>query len=410
MSTTDGAFSGLLSLPTELRCHIYDYLLADPHAITISAGYITCFGNRIQDLARKTDIPGLPLYLAPLARRHHDACLLSVAKPPTIAVENGHMDNIEGEKLGYPAPLALLLTSRLINDELTDYMRGRRRIAQTHSSTHSEMGVYGDAEDKEGLSLYVSYPYGVLVLKSLYPFLLKQARRIYISGYYTAPQDNERLSTVSVLPDTSDGEHLTPSSSFAAASFSTPTSGPTLGLHRSSNNNNHPPRRIARHGVSVHSSRPRLRLDPPPPREERHASRTTNLFPSFSKATSTLALAALSHLVRTVLPQGPTQLVQLSARILYPGEDTYCVVWSDGNSPVTHILRNICGGNIDMKVKRGDLGTGMRLEARPKPDARVVSTSWETWKARNRTGSRARTGGRMGVADMDHFLSGEESV
>jgi hypothetical protein len=272
MSIADSTYSGFLSLPTELRCHVYHYLLAEPHAITVSAGYVTCFGNRIQDRARKTEIPGLPLGLTPLARHQHDTSLLSVAQPPTVAVED-----IEGEKPVLPAPLALLLTSRTLNDELTDYMRGRKMIAQARSKDTGR-GAQEVEEDMEGLSLYVSYPYGVLVLKSLYPFLLKQARRVYISGHYTSPQDDEPEQ------ETEDGEieGLTPSNSFAACSFTTPTSGPSLRHNRSFSNAS---QRTARH------SQPRLRLDSPT-----LSTRTTTAFPPFPKPTSSLAPAVLSSL------------------------------------------------------------------------------------------------------------------
>jgi hypothetical protein len=388
MSATDSTYSGFLSLPTELRCNIYDFLLADPHAITISAGYITCFGDRIQDRARKTEIPGLPLDLAPLARRHHDSSLLSVAKPPTIAVDNEHMEDIEGEKLGLPAPLALLLTSKLVNDELTDYMRKRRIIAQARSTDPSGTAQEVE-EDQEGLSLYVSYPFGVLVLKALYPFLLKQARRIYISGYYAVPQ-----ASVSTLQDSDDeeSERLTPSNSFATPSFNAPASGPTFRHHNRSFS------RTARNPVSAHSSsRSRLRLDPP----TRPATITTS-FPPFS---SSHATAALSHAIRTLFPNGSTCLTKLEARILYPGENSYGNVWSNEDSPVCHILRSIFGGNISMKVKRGPLGTGVLFGAKPKTDGRSVSTSWETWKGKVDVRGR---GGRMSVGDLDIFLTGEE--
>ncbi|KAI4693869.1 uncharacterized protein J4E84_002445 [Alternaria hordeiaustralica] len=407
MSVTDSSsYSGFLSIPTEIRCQIYDYLLTEPHAITISAGYTTCFGNRIQDRARKTEIPGLPLDLAPLARRHHDASLLSVAKPPTIAVENGHMEDIEGEKLGFPGAVALMLTSRLINDELNDCVRRRRHIAQARSTVDADGVVHDNEEDQEGLSLYVSYPYGVLVLKHQYPYLLKQARRVYISGYYTPQQENQ------VDPrdlQTSHDERLTPSSSFAAPSFTTPSSGPATSFTRSSS------RRTARHGVSVNASRPRLRLDPPLPRESRQTTSIHTTFPSFSASTSAEAPAALAHLITTLFPKQTTPLTKLTTRILFPGEDSYGSVWGDDNSPVSHILRSIRGGKIDMKVLRGSLGTGLRLTARPKPETRIVSTSWVNWKkgdvaARGAAGMVRRAGGRLGVSDLDAFLMGEEGA
>jgi hypothetical protein len=386
---TNSTYSGFLSLPTELRCHVYDYILSEPYAITVSAGYITCFGNRIQDRARKTAIPGLPLDLAPLARRHHDTSLLSVAKPPTISIDNVLMEDIQGEKLALPAPLALLLTSKLVNDELTDYMRGRNVIAQARSTNTG--GASQDAdEDQEGLSLYVSYPYGVMVLKSQYPFLLKQARRVYISGYYAAPEDDTPYMTEA---HDEEEERLTPSNSFAAPSFNAPASGPRLRLNRSFT-------RVAHNPVSAHSTRPRLRLDPPS-----HTTTSTS-FPLFPKPTSSLAPVALSTLIHTILPQGSTQLVKLSARILYPGENSYGNVWSNEDSPVCHILRNICGGDISMKVKRSHLGTGLLLEAKPKTDGRSVSTSWENWKGKDDARGRAR---RIGVQDLDSFLVGEEN-
>jgi hypothetical protein len=398
---TPSTYSGFLSLPTELRCQIYDYLLSDPHAITISAGYITCFGNRIQDLARKTDIPGLPLDLAPLARCHHDTSLLSVARPPTVAVDNGCTSGIEGEQLGYhlPAPLALLLTSRFIRDELTDYKRGRERMAEARA-TESIGATKHVEEDEEGLSLHVSYPYGVLVLKSLYPFLLKHARRVYISGYFTHPQADGPSSRLS--PDTGEENRLTPTNSFSA-SFNTPASGPTLS-RRGSNSSWRRPGPYP--SVSANVSRPRLRLDPP---LARNNSRATTVFPFYPTTTSKPALAALSHLVRTLLPPEPTQLVQLSARILFPGDNSYGIVWGDDDSPASHILRSICGGKINMQVKRGNLGTGLRLTASPKPDARVISTSWENWKAGGsvRNGVRVWGGARPCIADLDDFLTGE---
>jgi hypothetical protein len=396
-------YSAFLSLPTELRCQIYDYLLSDSHAVTISAGYTTVFGHCIQDCARKLDIPGLPLNLSPLVRPIRDASLLSVAKPPEIAIDNGRTGIAEQDTgtLGMPAPLALLLTCSLVNDELTDYMRGRKQIKTARArSANSNTGKedLNAEEDKEGLSLYVTYPYGVLVLKSMYPYLLKQARRVYISGYYTNPKDFEPGSPTS--SDGSDEERLTPSNSFAVAeSFGAPTSGRSF--LRSSRMN------ITRRRTSAaNAARPRLRLDPPLQRQERRTSQTQLSFPHFSDATNTLAPTALAHLIRTLFPPTPSQCTKLSARILYPGENSYGTVWSDDNSPVSHILRNVCGGKIDMKCKRGALGTGLSLSAQPKLDGRVVSTSWENWRVGNAVGVTRRS--RMDVGDLDAFLVEEE--
>ncbi|KAF2128848.1 hypothetical protein P153DRAFT_367176 [Dothidotthia symphoricarpi CBS 119687] len=378
-SSIDRAYSAFLALPTELRCHIYDFLLADSQAVTISAGYVTIFGNRIQDRARKTEIPGLPLDFAPIVRRHYDASLLSVANPPEIPIDNGWMSEVGEGKLGYPAPLALLQTSRLVNDELQDYMNKKKAIAQAQTSDESEDDE--EEEDEEGLSLYVTYPYGVLVLKSMYPFLLKQAKRVYITGYYSSPKDAE--PEIEERHEASDEELLTnsveDSESFGPRrirSFVRLAAGRT----RSS---------------TSPTSRPRLRLCGAHRSHQSSIPEIKTLFPSFSSKTMAHAPDALAHLVRTLLPPSPTQLVKLSARIVYPGE--YKFVWSD-DSPVTHIMRSICGGKIDMQVKRSSIGTGLYLVARPKTDGRMISTSWVNWRV-----SPEKRGG-VDVEDLDGFL------
>ncbi|CAE7196468.1 hypothetical protein CFE70_007805 [Pyrenophora teres f. teres 0-1] len=404
MPIPDSTYSGFLSLPTEIRCHIYDYLLSEPQAVTVSAGYLTCSGNRILDTARNREIPGLPTSLTPVARRGHDKSLLAFATPPTIPIDHGreNVDDDAGEKLGFPAPVALLLTSHLINDEMADCMRRRKRLAEARSKTDADGVIQDDANDKEGLTLYVSYPYGVLVLKSLYPYLLKQARRVYVSGYYTPPGETEPL-------DTNNGESLTPDSSLATTSFNTPASGPSPTLVRPSSNS---ARRPARPGqASNPAPRPRLRVsDMRLPSEIRQMNQIRALFPSFSSSTSEHAPAALADLILTVFSKNPTPLTKFTARILFPGENTYGSVWGDDNSPVTHILRNMSGGKIDMKVLRGALGTGLRLTARPKRDTRIVSTSWVNWKKglvpRGRRGNNW-VEGKLGTEDLDTFLVGD---
>jgi hypothetical protein len=225
-STRDSGdiYCAFLSLPTEIRCEVYGYLLAESHAITISAGYTTSFGHRIQNRARKHSIPGLPLDLAPLVRHTRDASLLSASNPPEVPLDSVVSSNVAPgtDMLGMSAPLALLLSCRQVNDELTDFKRGRKQI-KTARARLMNPDATGDesvaADDTEGLALYVTYPYGVLVLKSMYPYLLKQARRVYISGYYTSPASTPPTSASSSF-------EAQPSHSFAVAeSFGAPTSG-----------------------------------------------------------------------------------------------------------------------------------------------------------------------------------------
>lgn len=407
------AYCGFLSLPVELRCHIYGYLYTDPQTITVSAGYITVFGSRIQDRCRETEIPGLPLELTPLVRCEYDPKLLSVANPPTVP-----MEDIESEKLIYPAPMALSLSCRLVYDEMTDFVSGQQRIAQALSKDVRSK-TEDSEQDKDGLSLYVTYPYGVMVLKQIYPYLLKHAKRVHISGHYTPTPEGEPLPALvpssSMNSEVDINDRLTPSSSFVAAeSFGTPApldyrNGNSNGSHHGSLKRPAPTSQSQTHRSNT---RPRLRLDPPLTSTARQSTRTALTFPAYAPATSGLAPCALSHLVSTLLPPTPTRLTKLTARILYPGENSYASVWSDEASPICHILRSICGGKIDMQVKRGAAATGVCLTARPKPESRIVSTSWEHWRLGNREGASTLAGRRRSAAaggsvnDLDGFLRG----
>lgn len=405
-------YCGFLSLPTELRCHIYDYLLAEPHAITISAGYTTVFGHRIRDKARKVDIPGLPLDFAPLVRSRHDAALLSVATPPEIALDKEDAWTGGKPQLQLPSALALLRTCRTINDELKDYMRGRKARKALRLKNTSTV-----ADDTEGLSLYVSYPHGIMVLNHLYPSLLKQARRVYISGYYTNSTKESELPLNASL-DSNAGLSLTPQSSF--------TTPPVRSMYRE---RSHTTNAIPR----LRSSRTRLRLDAPL-QTQACPPTSSDSFPAIDKDTSSAALAALADSLRVLFPSPPSStstpaapsplsssatgcpngvvgLVSLQARILYPGAESYSSVWSDESSPVSHVLRGICGGKIDMQVKRGSLGCGVSLGVTPQADKRVMSTSWENWRVVERApvglnGRRMTGRGReVRLSDLDAFLT-----
>ncbi|KAJ8118814.1 hypothetical protein OPT61_g281 [Boeremia exigua] len=388
---------GFLSLPVELRCYIYDYLLTEPYAITISAGYTTIFGHRIREKTRKVDVPGLPLDFAPLVRNNHDSALLSVATPPEVALEKEDANNGGRPQLQLPGPLALLRTCRMVNDELADHMR-RRKARKSRAARAKNPSTAAD--DSEGLSLYVSYPHGVMVLNHLYPSLLKQARRVYISGYYATAKEPELPLNASV--DSNADLSLTPQSSFTATpvrsmynATATTTANPTPRLR---------------------SSRTRLRLDPP--LQQAPPTKSPATFPPFDKSTSSSALAALADTLRVLFPctpaptpSAPSPLISLQARILYPGAESYSSVWSDESSPVSHLLRDICGGKVDMQVKRGSLGCGVSVSVLPQPEKRVVSTSWENWRVVEQApvglnGRRMTGRGReVRLSDLDRYLT-----
>lgn len=104
------------------------------------------------------------------------------------------------------------------------------------------------------------------------------------------------------------------------------------------------------------------------------------------KPTEPNPVEELAKLVRSTLGQNPTSpLAKLEMRLYFPnsksGEDSYYSVWGDDNSPVCVVLRNLCGGFIDMECWRGRNGTGVHLSVRPNPDkSRVISTVWRRLK------------------------------
>jgi hypothetical protein len=81
--------------------------------------------------------------------------------------------------------------------------------------------------------------------------------------------------------------------------------------------------------------------------------------------------------VSTTLGKSPRYPIEkLEARFYFPGGDSYPRVWDD-SSPASVILRNVCGGYIDMEVARGRHGTGVYVSVRPHPEnKRVISTVW----------------------------------
>ena len=98
------------------------------------------------------------------------------------------------------------------------------------------------------------------------------------------------------------------------------------------------------------------------------------------------AVEQLTNLIHSTMGPDPTSaLSKLEMRIYFPnpcdGQDSYYSVWGDDNSPICIVLRNICGGFIDMECWRGRNGTGVHLSVRPNPDkSRVISTVWRRLK------------------------------
>ncbi|KAF2250577.1 hypothetical protein BU26DRAFT_603152 [Trematosphaeria pertusa] len=328
--------SWLLAIPTELRLQIYQHILADSSAFTISAAPLTVFGHRIRDTARAKEIAGLPLELVPLVRCGYDHTLLSITNPPEIALDNGLAHTKQGGEVLWPATMALLRTCQLTRHELMDCMQRRMRRD----------------EEEEGLTLYVTYPYGLIVLKECYPELLKQASRVDISGCYASPQAKENVDP--------ELQHSFGTVGMEVSSSRYVSERPRL--------EDPAPMR----GEDASGRRLRLRLDPP----LRQRSNKTPTLLHQPIASLTAATTAIASLARTLFPPFSSAPVKLTTRILYPGPASYPTVWSDDGSPIVRILQNTYGGEIDTKVFRGRHGSGVQMTVKPRPNGRMLTTGW----------------------------------
>lgn len=353
-SKPPGFVLGNLLTSINIATQIYDYCLADTNTITITAAPTTVFGHRIKDRARKVAIPGLPLDLAPLVKYTYDPTLLSISNPVTIELDCGKQVNKSSDQQLYHGPLALLQSCRLIHNELTDYM-------------HRKKATPG----KGGLALYITYPYGVLVLKTLYPRLLLHARNVYISGYYISPHTDNQISEEKETrnPDTRIMQGIPLLNSY---------------FHVAPNN--------------------RLRIGSPPPTPSPPHSPTppsTTLSP-YPPSTAELAPLALASLVKTILPSTPApRFRKLEARILFPGPDSYSTVWTDDNGPIVQMLGNAAGGKIDMEVSRGRSENAVVMRVEPRMGGRVVSTCWKRLEHGQEEAEKVVVGERWGEDEME---------
>lgn len=172
----------LLELPVELRLLIYDYALFSHEHVTIATGLKCSFASPVDsgyesDDGRDSDelIPGLPPDVEPVILPRFDPAFLHLEQPPIF-------DNCTQDANNDPAapvvplttPLALLQTNRQVRDELTWHLKSQR--------THDRK-----------LSLYMTYPYGLLVFQHLCPGLIRLVRSIHISGYYYPTHAQEQV-------------------------------------------------------------------------------------------------------------------------------------------------------------------------------------------------------------------------
>ena len=154
----------LMDLPPELRLDIYDHVLFDAEAITISsAPVVGSPPDVVRHLQSTNRIAGLPQHHEPIMTRHYDPSLLSLRDPPTSMVtSDGSSTFTKASRNGLPT---------------TDLLLANR---QTYLEVTSEM-VHLDKHRR--ISLFLSYPYGLHVLIHACPHLLERAHSVYISGF-----------------------------------------------------------------------------------------------------------------------------------------------------------------------------------------------------------------------------------
>ncbi|KAF1997229.1 hypothetical protein P154DRAFT_579152 [Amniculicola lignicola CBS 123094] len=303
------------AIPIELRLQIYDYLFDGSTTITISAARTTCFGVPIRDTARKIPIPGLPNDFAPLVRTFYDSSLVNISHPPTIPIDR------LGPRIGiaescapklYPPTLALMQTCRQMRDELIDYTQRKRQ--------RDMMG---------NLTLHITYPYGILVLKELYPFLLGQATSVYISGYYKPEQETSpRVRTDGVAPIRPYDVHIC-------------------------------------HSPHDYIGGRYKRIPGVEPQAPDSLSQAQDIFP---------------RLINYLFPKpgslGRSSLQKFEARLYYPGLNTYQLMWDDDKAPLCQTLHNLGSGNVDLVVQRGRRGNFIQVKIKSGVKERYMNTTW----------------------------------
>ncbi|KAL0260392.1 hypothetical protein SLS55_004078 [Diplodia seriata] len=184
----------LLDLPVELRLLIYDYALFSHASVTVATGLKPSFASPVDsgyesDDGRDSDelIPGLPSDYEPVVLPRFDPDFLHLEQPPIFdhCTQDADNDGADGDderdplarhraNLPFATPLALLQTNRQIRDELNWHLKSQRT-------------------QERKLSLYLTYPYGLLVFQHLCPDLIRLVRSVHISGYYYPTHAQEQV-------------------------------------------------------------------------------------------------------------------------------------------------------------------------------------------------------------------------
>ncbi|TID19959.1 hypothetical protein E6O75_ATG07419 [Venturia nashicola] len=186
-----------LELPIEVRLLIYDYAIAETNHITISVAEVE--KNIFDDSTPKETVEGIPGQFIPLVKHGFDPKMMEIGKVDMIplpdilgtrtlitSMDSGYgsfdaFNSTGGGKLGSPNHPELPLLTAM-------------SLFLTNRQIHQEMTAHVKHPTSERSTLHVNYPYGIIVLETLYPSLLRYAEKICISGWYERTGDDEESS------------------------------------------------------------------------------------------------------------------------------------------------------------------------------------------------------------------------
>lgn len=159
----------ILDLPVELRLLIYHFVLLENPVITIGTAALK---GAHQDIVHRlyssgrSPYPAIPEYHEPIVDIGYHSGLLSFTNPAVIPVTPSTCHPPDDPcEAPFTAHMALRLVSRQIREELTRHFK-------MHNSRNT--------------SVFVQYPHGLHVFKTMTPHLLRQARSIHLAGVHVS--------------------------------------------------------------------------------------------------------------------------------------------------------------------------------------------------------------------------------
>jgi hypothetical protein len=195
-------------IPLELRLAIYDYALSDV-TITVEEQDSNIFNSGELD----SEVEGLPARYVPKVENEYKVDMVMVGAPKVVPYKNtlGQTVSLMGMSSADPSlagvsmdsgyasagssmySIASTSTTSLPLSSIDDKLSNAPPITnisllQINSQIRNEMLMQMRSRIAKQTTLYVTYPYGLLVLQHHYPALLQSAKHIVITGSYTSPE------------------------------------------------------------------------------------------------------------------------------------------------------------------------------------------------------------------------------